>query len=69
MMTAPALIQTTMPSTEAASIANSFPTNMASIGIAAAITSMILFDFSSISCDSSMPESRIVRKNNSISPI
>ena len=43
--------------------------NIASIGTAAAITSMILFDFSSISCDSTMPESRMVRKNRIIWPI
>ena len=48
-------IHTTIPSTEAASIANSLPTNIASIGIAAAMISMILFDFSSISWDSTMP--------------
>ncbi len=31
-------------------------------------TSMILFDFSSISCDSTMPDSRMVRKNSIIWP-
>jgi len=30
---------------------------------------MILFDFSSISCDISMPDSRMVRKNRIICPI
>ena len=69
MAARPALIQTTMPTIEAASMANNLPRNNASIGTAAARTSMILFDFSSISWDSTMPESRIVRKNSSICPI
>ena len=63
MSSAPGAVHTTMPTTEAASIANSLPTNIASIGTAAAMTSMILFDFSSISCDSTMVESSRVRKN------
>ena len=50
-------------------MANNLPTNIASIGIAAAMTSMILFDFSSISWDSTMPDRSKVRKNSSIWPI
>ena len=53
-----------IPMTEAASIANSLPINIASIGTAAAITSMILFDFSSTICDSSMVDRSRVKKNS-----
>src|SRR5438874_2183484 len=60
---APAMIHTTSARTDAASIANNLPTNIASIGIAAAITSMILFDFSSISCDNTIVESISVSRN------
>ena len=58
-----------MPTIEVASMANNLPRKMASIGTAAAMTSMTLFDFSSISWDSSMPASRMVRKNSSNCPI
>ena len=44
-------------------MANNLPTNIASIGMAAAMTSMILFDFSSISCDSTIVESIRVSRN------
>ena len=46
---APAPVQTAIPTSEIASIANSLPRKMASIGTAAASTSMTLFDFSSTS--------------------
>ena len=61
---APAQIHTTKARTDAVSMANSLPTNIASMRIAAAITSMILFDFSSISCDITMVESISVRKKS-----
>ncbi len=68
MNNAPALIQTIKPTTDAASMANSLPTNIASMGIAAAMTSITLFDFSSISWDNTMPDRSKVRKNRSIWP-
>ena len=65
---APAAVQTVMPTSDMASMANSLPRKMASIGTAAARTSITLFDFSSISCDSSMPASRMVRTNSRVWP-
>ena len=57
-----------IPTSETASIANNLPRKIASIGIAAARTSMILFDFSSTRLESSMPASRMVSMNSSSWP-
>ena len=57
-----------IPTSDMASMANNLPRKIASIGTAAARISITLFDFSSISCDSSMPASRRVRTNRIVCP-
>ncbi len=53
-----------IPSQAIASIANNLPMKIDSTGTAAAMTSIALFDFSSINCDSSIPASRRVKTNS-----
>ena len=69
MAAAPAEPQTAMPISDIASMANNLPRKMESTGTAAAMISITLFDFSSISCDSSMPASRMVRMNSTAWPM
>jgi hypothetical protein len=57
---------TAMPTSEMASMANSLPRKTASMGMAAASTSMILLPFSSTRLERTMPASSIISRNSRV---